>query len=245
MRDIDQRVGAKPLIGLFHSLSSLVALRQAAAEDSFSALVLFDPPVCPPGGFPHDMEHIGQRMGEIARKRQNWFETPEHFAEQLSSKKVFERACPGGVDLFARTTLRRCADGRGYELRCPREYEAQINEYVFCWTMTVDIESVHCPIKAIGADPTVPHSYMPGMDLRKLLLVDYDFVPETTHFLQVEEPEVCAGPGGRIPRGAQTCLAGPIPKLMVNPRRVGIDRGVKILSSFFEPLSDALLNEFG
>ena len=59
VRDIDQRVGAKPLIGLFHSLSSLLALRQAAAEDSFSALVLFDPPVCPPGGFPHDMEHIG------------------------------------------------------------------------------------------------------------------------------------------------------------------------------------------
>ena len=52
-------------------------------------------------------------------------------------------------------------------------------------------------------------------------------------------------PGGRIPRGAQTCLAGPIPKLTVNPRLAVIDRGVKILSSFFEPLSDALLNEFG
>ncbi len=192
VRDIDRRFGTKPLIGLFHSLSSLVALRQAAAEDSFSALVLFDPPVFPPGGFPHDMEHIGQRLGEIARKRRNWFETPEHFAEQLTSKHVFERVCPGGVDLFARTTLRRCADGRGYELRCPREYEAQINEYVFCWSMTVDLESVHCPIKAIGADPTLPHSYMPSMDLGSLLLVDYDFVPETTHFLQIEEPEVCA-----------------------------------------------------
>ena len=118
------------------------------------------------------MEHIGQRLGEIARKRRNWFETPEHFAEQLTSKHVFERVCPGGVDLFARTTLRRCADGRGYELRCPREYEAQINEYVFCWSMTVDLESVHCPIKAIGADPTLPHSYMPSMDLGSLLLVD-------------------------------------------------------------------------
>ena len=192
VRDIDRRFGEKPKIGLFHSLSSLVALRQAAAGNSFSALVLFDPPICPPGDFPHDMENVGRQLGEIARRRQNRFETPEDFAEQLSSKNVFERVCPGGVDLFAQTTLRRCADGRGYELRCPREYEAQINEYFFCWSMTVDFQSVHCPIKAIGADPTVPHSYMPSMDLRELRLIDYDFVPEATHLLQIEKPEVCA-----------------------------------------------------
>ena len=169
-----------------------MALRQAAAGNSFSALVLFDPPVCLPGGFPHDMENVSRRLGEIARKRRNWYETPQHFAEQLSSKNVFERVCPGGVDLFARTTLRRCAGGRGYQLFCPREYEAQINEYVFCWSMTVDFQSVHCPIKAIGADPIVPHSYMPSMDLGELQLADYDFVPEATHLLQIEKPEVCA-----------------------------------------------------
>ena len=163
VRDIDRRFEEKPKIGLFHSLSSLMALRQAAADDVFSALVLFDPPVCPPGGFPHDMENVERKLGVMARKRRNRFETSEDFAEQLSRKKVFERVDPRGVDLFARTTLRRSADGMNYELCCPREYEAQVNEYVFCWSMAVDLQSVRCPIKAIGADPTVPHSYMPSM----------------------------------------------------------------------------------
>ncbi len=36
----------------------------------------------------------------------------------------------------------------------------------------------------------------------------------------------------------------PIPKLPVNPRPVGIDRGLKIPSSFFEPLPDELLDAF-
>ena len=33
---------------------------------------------------------------------------------------------------------------------------------------------------------------MPSMDLSQLIHVDYDFVPETSHFLQFEEPERCA-----------------------------------------------------
>ena len=47
IRDIDRRFGKKPKIGLFHSLSTLTARRQAASGDGFSALILFDPPVCP------------------------------------------------------------------------------------------------------------------------------------------------------------------------------------------------------
>ena len=47
-------------------------------------------------------------------------------------------------------------------------------------------------MKAIGADPTVPGTYMPSMDIRELGLVDYDFVPETSHLLQLEEPGMCA-----------------------------------------------------
>ena len=34
---------------------------------------------------------------------------------------------------------------------------------------------------------------MPSMDLNELISVDYDFVPETSHLLQFEEPEECAG----------------------------------------------------
>ena len=193
VREIDRRFGNKSRIGIFHSLSAMVALRQAANGDGgYSALVLFDPPVCPPGGLPQDMQGIGRRLRTIASRRPDRFETPEVLAKHLSRSAVFERVPPEATDLLARTTLRRSACETGYELCCPREYEARINEYFFLWSMTVDFADVACPVKAIGADPTVPNSYMPSMNLEKIVRLDYDFVPETSHLLQIEQPETCA-----------------------------------------------------
>ena len=193
VRAIDRRFGKKPRIGVFHSLSTLVALRQVAmGGGGYCTLVLFDPPICPPGGLPQDMEGIGRKLRTIACWRDDRFETPEAFAHSLALSAVYERLSAEAIDLLARTTLRRSVGGTGYELCCPREFEAQINEYFFVWSMTVDFNSVSCPVKAIGSDPTLRNSYMPGMNLGELMLLDYDFVPETTHLLQIEQPEQCA-----------------------------------------------------
>ncbi len=191
--EIARRFGNRPVIGVFHSLSSLVALRQASAGGGgFAALVLFDPPVAPPGGLPEDMEGIGARLRATALKRRDRFATPEVLADMFSRSPVFARVPRESIELLARTTLRRSTGGPGYELCCPREYEAQINEFVFIWSMTVDFGSVPCPVKAIGADPTETHAYMPSLDFGEILRLDYDFLPETSHLLQLEEPETCA-----------------------------------------------------
>ena len=193
VRAIDRHFGAKPRAGVFHSLSAIVALRQAATTGGgFAALVLFDPPVCPPGGFPEDLLGIGERLSRIARRRRDRFESPEAFAEYLARNRIFRHLPPSALDLLARTTLRRSAPGKEYTLCCPREYEAQINEYFFVWSMVVDFDCVACPVKAIGADPTLPGTYMPSMDLGELGLVDYDFVPDASHLLLFEVPERCA-----------------------------------------------------
>ena len=94
---------------------------------------------------------------------------------------------------FAETTLRP-APGGGYELRCPPEHEAQLFEYYFGWSMQAPevLESIDIPVKVIGADPTAPFSFLPSMDLSTLNVVAYDFVPDTTHLLQLEAPERCA-----------------------------------------------------
>ena len=208
---VGRRFGVKPTVGVFHSLSTLVALHLAAGagagrisltdprgtarrggQPSFSALVLFDPPVCPSGGFPSDMVEVGHRTALAARRRKSAFDTLEDCKEYLSRTDLFDRVQPSALDLFSRTTLRRANGGTGYELRCPREYEAQICMYIFCWSMTVDLSAVTCPTKVIGADPTVSNSYMPSMDLDELRETDYDFVPETSHLLQLEKPEDCA-----------------------------------------------------
>ena len=54
-----------------------------------------------------------------------------------------------------------------------------------------DVRSLSCPTKIIGADPTVPFSFLPSVDLGDVVALDYDFVPETTHFLQLEQPQAC------------------------------------------------------
>ena len=58
--------------------------------------------------------------------------------------------------------------------------------------MLVDFETLQCPVKVVGADPTLPYSYLPTFDLSHVLTVDYDFLPETTHFLLLEQPQACA-----------------------------------------------------
>ena len=193
-RSIDGRIGTgKPRIGVFHSLTAMVALRHAAAAGGeYAALVLFDPPVCPPGGLPDDMEAVGGRLAEMTRKRKDAFGSPDELAAAFSRSPLFERMRPETTELLARSTVRRRGNGDGYELCCPREYEAQVFEYFFAWSMTVDFDALTCPVKVLGSDPTVRNSFMPSMDFAELVALDYDFVPETSHFLPLEQPEECA-----------------------------------------------------
>ena len=188
---IGRKFGAKPAIGVFHSMSAITALLQVQQTGGFAALMLFDPPLRPPAGLPEHMEAIGQKMKSQALRRKHQFKTIKDFARRLRATPVFERVVPGGLDLLASTTLRPAADGKGYELACPREHEAQVYEYMFGWVMQLDMANPPCPTKVVGADPTVPYSFMPSLDLSELVGVDYDFVPDTTHFLMVEEPRQC------------------------------------------------------
>ena len=57
--------------------------------------------------------------------------------------------------------------------------------------MAVDFSALKCPVKVIGADPTLPYSYLPTLDMTDVVSVDYDFLPGATHFLQLEKPEEC------------------------------------------------------
>ena len=56
----------------------------------------------------------------------------------------------------------------------------------------LDLSTLICPTKVIGADPTLPYAYLPTFDLSHASAVDYDFVPQASHFLQLEQPAQCA-----------------------------------------------------
>ena len=84
----------------------------------------------------------------------------------------------------------REAEG-GYELCCPAEYEAQGYEYFFGW-VDADFRGLYCPVKVTGSDPTVQFSFMPAFDLSALDEMNYGYIPESTHLLQLEYPHECA-----------------------------------------------------
>lgn len=188
---IDRDWGKKPKIGVFHSVSALTTLMSPAKGRGFSAYVLFDPPLCKRGASYEEFDAAAERLAAMIRRRAHRFRNREQLTEVLSYVPTFQRTVPGFFELMARTTLRECENGEGYELRCPREFEAQVTEYAAPYAVLVDFSAFHCPIKVIGADPTLPYSYLPTLDLSHILTVDYDFLPETTHLLQVEQPQEC------------------------------------------------------
>ena len=189
---IDDHYGQKPKIGVFHSISALATLLSPGNGSAYSALVLFDPPICKPGASYEEFDAAATRTAGMARRRTERFPTREAFADLLLFLPIFQRAVPGVPELMAKATLRECSAADGYELCCPREYEAQIIEYAGIFAVSVDFGKLLCPTKVVGADPTLPYSYLPTLDLGDMLGVDYDFLPETTHFLQLEQPQECA-----------------------------------------------------
>ncbi len=188
---IDRHFGAKPKVGVFHSVSALATLLSTSARDGFAGLVLFDPPICSRGRSYVEFEEAAQRMAAFARRRASRFPTRRHLVELLPYSPTFQRVVPGVFDLLSVTTLREAEDGEGFELCCPPHYEAQIIEYAGNFAVLVDFEQVHCPVKVLGADPTLPYSYLPTFDLRHVVRVDYDWLPGATHFLQLEQPSEC------------------------------------------------------
>ena len=187
---VDGVYGNKPTVGIFHSLSSIVPLLSFTKH--YSALVLFDPPLCRPGASQVELQGAAEKAAAQIRRRGQRFGSREEFADFLRYIPAFARVVPGVRELMAETTLRRASDGKAYELRCPREYEAQLMDYTRSFFPLVDLESLSCPTKIVGADPTLPYSYLPTFDLSDVMKVDYDFIPEATHLLQLERPEECA-----------------------------------------------------
>ena len=188
---VDRHYGEKPQVGVFHSVAALVSLLSPIRGGRYSALVLFDPPLCKPGRSHRDFEAAAARAAGFTRRRTERFRRREEFSEVLPYLPPFQRLAPGVFDLMARTTLRESKDGAGYELRCPREYEARMIDYASVFGVAVDFDALECPVQVIGADPTLPYSYLPTLDMSDIMSVDYDFLPEATHFLQIEQPEEC------------------------------------------------------
>ncbi|MDE0607199.1 MAG: alpha/beta hydrolase [Acidimicrobiaceae bacterium] len=185
--------GAKPSTGVFHSVSTVIALTHQHERPDFAGLVLFDPPLELSGDADRHLDEVCLRQAKRARRRRSHFDSRHELAELLAQAPAYSLMPPRTLALLSETTLRPAAGG-GFELRCPAEQEAQLYEWYFGFAIQANynLEGIDIPLKAIGADPTVRYSFLPGLDLDTITKFDYDFLPHKTHFLQLEAPEECA-----------------------------------------------------
>lgn len=195
-RAIDDAFGARPALGVFHSLSARANMKHALADGwLWEAMVLFDPPMVPPPS--HRLHESTDRemrlLSKWARRRPDRFDDPAELARQLAETRGFGRWVAGAHALAARSVLRR--DGQAWVLACPGELEARIyegNGMLDIWPRVAEFER---PVLVIASDPDQPDAQLPATSCRALAEecgFPYVLVPGTAHFLQIEEPRRCA-----------------------------------------------------
>jgi pimeloyl-ACP methyl ester carboxylesterase len=194
---VEAHLGAKPAVGVFHSMSARAAMKHAVEIGwRWRALVLYDPPNVPPPEHRvyEAMGAFERRLVEFAMSRPDRFRSPDELAEQYASNRGHSRWVPGAHALMARAVLRQDQAGGEWRLACRRELEASI----YLAAMTLDLwppcEAFGGPVKLVGADPEmkgVPPTAHANLALHEEYGYPYEAIPETGHLLQIERPAEC------------------------------------------------------
>ena len=188
---VDQAFGMRPRAGVFHSVSCLAALLSPSLDASYSALVLFEPPLAHGAGATRAMRLACRQAAARTRIRAFRFQSREEFIDLMAAQPAMAHLGPEALRLMARTTLREAAGG-GCELRCPPDYEANVLASIPHFAPRVAADSLPLPVRVVGADPNLPHYFVPPCDLTGVASVDFRTVAGTTHLAQLEKPEECA-----------------------------------------------------
>lgn len=189
---VQAKFGYKPVAGLSHSMGCVVGLLHAAQRDDFAALVLYDLPIRPTRGRQDDIEAIGEAMASAASMRRYTFTDPDELAEEFSRNPAFRLVPRHTIDLVAASTLRETPDG--WVLSCPPVHEAKLRAQMLEYAIELPsiIGRLALPIRVIGADPALSFNHSPTIDMSGLISDGYDYIPDRSHFLQIEDPEKTA-----------------------------------------------------
>jgi pimeloyl-ACP methyl ester carboxylesterase len=190
--------GRKPAAGVFHSMSAQAALllTMEAASAPFDALVLFDPPNVPAPDHPVYQAMLGyeEKLARWAETRRDRFIAPEELAADYAQTRSGRRWPPGAALAMARAVLRREPAG-GWALACPRALEASMYMQGVGLGLWPRRNDVPVPVTLIGADPNAAYPAPTARANRALAAeggFEYRVIADTSHLLQLEEPDRCA-----------------------------------------------------
>ena len=189
--------GEKTTVGVFHSMTAIAALLDVVdGVWHWDALVLFDPPMVPPEENPlcGQLMSDGGALRDAALIRQNRFRHPEDLVEVYKYLHRFRRLREGVPELNARSVLHFDSQSEEWLLRCPGPVEAGLYTEVAELDIWRQPDPPDCPLLIIGADPTLKDASKTASCCKlfcETFGIDYAFVPDTSHLLQLEEPEQC------------------------------------------------------
>jgi pimeloyl-ACP methyl ester carboxylesterase len=194
---IAENFGAKRTAGVFHSMSAICSiLHTLECGRRWELLALFDPPLTARDG--HPLRSLNQAakndLAARAKRRTQSYRTSEDFARQLASIQTFRRWVPESYELMAWATLRYDEGSEQWLLACPRELEARIFGETADPTIWPRMANLPVPVELICADPFAEDAGPPalvGQAMAVELAIEYEYIPDTSHFLQIERPHEC------------------------------------------------------
>lgn len=198
LHGIEERLGPRPTVGVFHSLSAVIALaHHGQYHRRLNGLLLFDPPLMPPVQSFWRNAHIEEmfRLAVRVKQRQARFDSPEELAGIFRRGRTLAKWTDGACRDMARATLKPSDDGSSWCLVCPPAHEAKIFELNTDESLWDVFGRLDLPLKLVCADPDVPGVQPSAHSTRELaqtFSLDYEAVPGATHFLQLEYPSECA-----------------------------------------------------
>jgi pimeloyl-ACP methyl ester carboxylesterase len=194
---IRESFGAKPMAGVFHSLSAVASVMHTLEMGKrWDPLVLFDPPIHPRDGHPLQVAQKATEddIADRARRRKERYNDPSDLAAIFARLPQFRWWLPEAYELMARTTLRYDEVAGDWTLACPRELEAHVfssNRDATTWPR---MSNLPVPCKMICADPDsdiVGPPTLIGRAIAEETPCEYEAIPNTGHFLQIERPQEC------------------------------------------------------
>ncbi len=193
---IAEKFGARPTVGVFHSISAVTAIRHALERGwRWDALALFDPPLIPtPGHRVHETARSFELgLADWAASRPDRFSDPMDLAARFARSKSLARWVEGGHALMARSITR--ADPAGnYVLSCPREGESRVYRTNAGLDLCPRLGELRGPLVFISSDPDAPGALAPGKVGRAMRQdhgIEWTPIADTSHLLQIERPEAC------------------------------------------------------